>query len=147
VEAQRQPPTPATPAAPQPEAQPQTSPPPPVPDQYSYSSGGRRDPFISLVNRGTDLRASGKRPAGLPGVMIGEVSLKGIVRSHNTFIAMLLAPDGKTYVVQSNARLLDGTVKAISAESVLFAQDVTDPLSLVKEREVRKTLRPMEDMK
>ena len=30
---------------------------------------------------------------------------------------------------------------------IVFLQDVTDPLSLVKQREVRKPLRPMEENK
>ena len=37
---------------------------------------------------------------------------------------------------------MDGTVKAITADSVVFSQDVNDPLSMVKQKEVRKTVRP-----
>ena len=32
-------------------------------------------------------------------------------------------------------------VKAITADSVVFLQDVNDPLSMVKQKEVRKTVR------
>jgi hypothetical protein len=40
---------------------------------------------------------------------------------------------------------MDGTVKSINQERVIFSQDVNDPLSLVKQREVRKTLRSSEE--
>jgi hypothetical protein len=37
---------------------------------------------------------------------------------------------------------MDGAVKMITAAEVVFTQDVNDPLSLVKQREVRKSIRP-----
>jgi hypothetical protein len=40
---------------------------------------------------------------------------------------------------------MDGTVKTITEDTVVFSQDVNDPLSLVKQREVRKTLRTSEE--
>ena len=36
---------------------------------------------------------------------------------------------------------MDGTVKSIVQDAVVFSQDVNDPLSLVKQKEIRKTLR------
>ncbi|MBP1603936.1 MAG: hypothetical protein H6Q09_1108, partial [Acidobacteria bacterium] len=56
-------------------------------------------------------------------------------------------PDLRTYVVHPNDRLLDGTVKAITPDAVVIVQDVNDPLSLTKQREVRKTLRVAEEVK
>ena len=74
-------------------------------------------------------------------MLINEISLKGIMKERAGFIAMLQGPDKKTYVVRPGQRLLDGSVKSITADAVVFAQDVNDPLSLVKQREVRKSLR------
>jgi hypothetical protein len=37
---------------------------------------------------------------------------------------------------------MDGSIKAITNDSVVFSQDVNDPLSMVKQKEVRKTVRP-----
>ena len=116
---------------------------PPAP--FTYRTEGRRDPFVSLVGRGSDPKASAARVEGLPGMLINEVSLKGIMKERAGFIAMLQGPDKKTYVVRAGQRLLDGSVKSISADAVVFAQDVDDPLSLVKQREVRKTLRSGEE--
>ena len=112
---------------------------------FTYRVEGRRDPFVSLVGRGSDPKASAARVAGLPGMLINEVSLKGIMKERAGFVAMLQGPDKKTYVVRAGQRLLDGNVKSVTADAVIFAQDVNDPLSLVKQREVRKALRSGEE--
>lgn len=127
--------TPATAGAP-PAATPQGA--------YTYNPAGRRDPFVSLLGRGTDARAAGARPAGVPGLLINEISLKGIIRDRSGFIAMVQGADNRTYVVRAGDRLMDGTVKAVVQDAVVFSQDVNDPLSLVKQKEVRKNLRSPE---
>ena len=38
-------------------------------------------------------------------------------------------------------------VKAITVDSMLILQEVNDPLSLTKQREIRKTLRAVEEVK
>ena len=47
----------------------------------------------------------------------------------------------KTFIVRTGEKLMDGSVKAITDDSVVFSQDVNDPLSMVKQKEVRKTVR------
>lgn len=44
-------------------------------------------------------------------------------------------------------KLLDGTIKAITPQGLVVVQEVNDPLSLVKQREIRKLLRSLEDAK
>jgi type IV pilus assembly protein PilP len=118
------------------------------PQGYSYNPDGRRDPFVSLINRGSEMRPSTlARPEGLPGAMVDEVVLRGIVFSRGSHVAMIQAPDGKSYTIRAGDRLMDGTVKAITATAVIFVQQVNDPLSLVKQREIRKPLRPTEEGK
>jgi Tfp pilus assembly protein PilP len=111
---------------------------------YTYDPGGRRDPFVSLLGRGGDLPTNtGSRPAGLPGLLINEVTLKGVLKSaKGEYIALLQSPDNHTYIVHPGDKVLDGMVKTITQDAVVFSQDVSDPLSLVKQREVRKTIRP-----
>lgn len=112
---------------------------------YRYRAEGRRDPFRSLLARGVDRPAADSRPTGLPGVMIDETTVKGIVLSGTTLVAMISAPDGRTYTAHVNDELYDGSVKAITTATVVFLQDVDDPLSTVKEREVTRYLRTPED--
>ena len=108
---------------------------------FSYDPQGRRDPFVSLLARGSDPGSAANRPPGLPGLLISEVSVKGIIRDRSGFIAMVQGPGSKTFIVHTGEKLMDGTVKAIAADSVVFSQDVNDPLSMVKQKEVRKTVR------
>jgi hypothetical protein len=117
---------------------------PAVDPGYVYDPTGRRDPFISLIGRGDETRPAAARPAGIGGLLIGEVTVKGVLRDRSGFIAMLQGPDNKTYNVRVGDKLLDGSVKAIGQEQVIFSQDVNDPLSLVKQREVPKPVRPTE---
>ena len=56
-------------------------------------------------------------------------------------------PDNKTYIVRASDRLLDGEVRAVTAEAVVFVQNVNDPLSPVRQREIRKPLRIVEEGK
>ena len=55
--------------------------------------------------------------------------------------ALLQSPDNHTFIVHPGDKVLDGTVKTITQDGVVFSQDVSDPLSLVKQREVRKSIR------
>jgi type IV pilus assembly protein PilP len=135
--------TPAAAAAPAaaPAAGQTAQPPAEGPSTFTYNPDGRRDPFISLLGRGSDPKSKGTRPAGVPGLLINEVSVKGIVRNTSGFVALIQGPDNKTYVVKAGDRLMDGTVKSIVQDAVVFSQDVNDPLSLVKQKEIRKVLR------
>jgi type IV pilus assembly protein PilP len=142
------------PAAPEPAAAPATSTPQPSPgaaakpaEPYSYDPEGRRDPFVSLLVRGGERSGPEIRPTGRDGLLIGEVTLRGIVRNRESYLAMLVGADNKTYIVHAGDKMLDGVVKSITADAVVFAQDVNDPLSLVKQREVRKALRVSEEGK
>jgi hypothetical protein len=117
------------------------------PQGYTYNPEGRRDPFVSLVRRGSDVSGSttGERPAGIPGMTTAEVVLKGIVETPKGWMAMLLGTDAKTYLVRPGDRLLDGTIRTITADTMVILQKVNDPLSLETTREVRKMLRQTEE--
>jgi len=132
---------PAKPTAPGKPPVPVEQPTPTIDPAYVYEPAGRRDPFISLVGRGDDKSAPAIRPAGLAGLLIGEITVKGVVRDRNGFTALLQASDNKTYNVRTGDKLFDGSVKSINQEKVIFSQDVSDPLSLVKQREVSKPVR------
>jgi type IV pilus assembly protein PilP len=115
---------------------------------FTYNPEGRRDPFVSLLTRGTERRTNhGQAVEGVSGIATDEISVRGVVASPRGLVAMVQAPDGKTYLVRQNDKLLDGTVKAITPQAVVILQDVNDPLSLVKQREVKKLLHGLEEGK
>jgi hypothetical protein len=119
------------------------APPPPQGAGYSYDPAGRRDPFVSLSGRGGDVAIpGGARPGGVPGLLVAEVTVKGLLKSRGGFIALVQSPDNRTYILKTGDKLFDGVVKAVTQDAVVFSQDVNDPLSLVKQREVRKSIRP-----
>ncbi len=146
-------PKPATPAAPAatpaPPAAAVPSGPQLEPQGYTYDPQGRRDPFVSLLRRGSDLQRPtlGARPSGLAGLETSEVTLKGTIATQGTFVGILQGSDQKTYIVKAGDKLLDGTIRAINPDSLVITQQVTDPLSLEKQREVRKLLRQTEEAK
>ncbi len=121
---------------------------PATPETYSYRPEGRRDPFVSLVNRGSDGKKDKLPPEGLRGLYASDVVLKGVLQSRGQYLAIVQGPDTKRpYIVHTNDRLADGVVRAITADSMLILQEVNDPLSLTKQREIRKTLRVVEEVK
>jgi Tfp pilus assembly protein PilP len=117
---------------------------PSPPPNYVYAPDGRRDPFVSLVTRGVEKPAqtvNKERPEGLAGVTVDELVVRGLVLSRGGWLAMVGAPSGKTYSLRAGDRLFDGNVRNITADAVVLMQDVADPKSLQRQREVRKPLR------
>jgi hypothetical protein len=145
--ARAQTPAPAPPAASAPSVKPADVPATP-PADYSYAVDGRRDPFLSLVNRGSvdSGRGPGRRPEGIAGVLVNEVVVRGIVQSRGGWVAMVGAPNGKTYTVRPGDKLMDGSIRTITSQLVIMMQEVNDPLSIEKQREVRKYLRGGEEV-
>jgi Tfp pilus assembly protein PilP len=132
-------PKPAPPAA--------EAPPPPPLEIYTYESDGRRDPFLNLMNTGADLVTPGRRGPGPGGMTVSEISVRGIMESRGLLVAMIAGPDNKTYIVHKGDKLLDGSIKSITPQGLVCVQEVNDPLSLVKQREVSKLLRSTESSK
>jgi Tfp pilus assembly protein PilP len=136
---------PAAPGAAAPAAQAEK--PPVVPENYTYEPAGRRDPFLSLLGSGADAHPVSKKGEGPAGMTVAEISVRGVVQSKSGLIAMVQGPDNKTYIVHPGDKLADGSIKSINAQGLVIEQAVNDPLSVVKQREVRKLLRGLEDSK
>ncbi len=117
-----------------------------APEPYTYNPDGRRDPFISLLSRGAEA-STGSKTTGLSGVATADVMVRGVLQSRGTYVAIVRGPDGKTYRAHANDRLLDGVIRSVTPQGIVIMQEVNDPLSLVKQREVRKGLRTAEDGK
>ena len=72
--------------------------------------------------------------------MLQEVSLKGVVKNIDGWIAVLEGPDRKGYFVRTGQRMHDGVITSVDAAGLTFRQEITDPLSPAKSREVRRLL-------
>jgi type IV pilus assembly protein PilP len=138
---------PATPATAAPPAQPPAPASQPSGEPYSYDPAGRRDPFVSLVSHGVEAIQGGKRSEGLGGLSTADLMVKGVLLSRGSYVALVAGPDGKTFAAHVNDKLLDGTVRSITPQGLVIMQEVNDPLSLIKQKEVRKGLRTSDDGK
>jgi hypothetical protein len=114
-------------------------------DGYNYDPGGRRDPFLTLIGPSTDMRS--KKGEGASGMAVNEISVRGVLEARGKLVAMVKGPDNKTYIVHQGDRLLDGAIKSITPQGLVIEQEINDPLSVVKQREVRKLLRGLEETK
>jgi type IV pilus assembly protein PilP len=110
-------------------------------DAYRYDPQGRRDPFRSLIGPSPKLEP-GQRPPGVPGFLIDEMKLQGIVQTRQGFTAMVNGPDNKGHLLRVGDKVLDGEVIRITASSVVFRQEVNDPTRIERYREVVKDLAP-----
>jgi Tfp pilus assembly protein PilP len=153
AQARTAPTTPAAAAAAEPAAATGAQPPvvpavlPSAPDTYAYQGDGRRDPFLSLSTQVAAASGPVTRAEGLAGLGVGELSVRGVMKSKGALIATVTGPDKRAYVVHQGDQFADGTVKAVTTDGLVIVQQVNDPLSLVKQREVRKVLRAVEDGK
>jgi Tfp pilus assembly protein PilP len=99
---------------------------------------GRRDPFISpVVNRsmlGSGC-SSGKRC-----LTIDQVNLKGVVKSDNGMIAVVVNTLNKAYFLRENDPVFNGYVVRITGDSIIFKETVQDRLGKSFTREVTKKI-------
>ena len=131
-------------------SQPSSKPPPPAgatppaAESYTYQPEGRRDPFVSLLGTGAEPRLASKRSEGPPGLAVADISVRGVIQSRGAYVALVQGPDNRTFTVRVGDKFLDGTVRTVSEQGLVIVQPVNDPLSLVKQREIRKLLRSFE---
>ncbi|HRC85573.1 MAG TPA: hypothetical protein PK413_08190 [Thermoanaerobaculia bacterium] len=109
----------------------------------TYDPGNRRDPFKSLIIVPDKVKVKGKRPEGIPGLLIDELQLSGIFKTRTGYVAQVQAADReRSYLIKVGDELFDGDVIAISAKEVVFKQNIQDPTALRPFREVVKSLNP-----
>ncbi len=100
--------------------------------------GPRRDPFLSPI-----VRATGGGPACETGkrcLVVDQISLKGIVKSPNGYIAVVENPMKRAYFLRVNDPVFNGSVVKITDNSVTFREATTDKLGKQTTREVVKTV-------
>lgn len=109
---------------------------------YSYDPESRRDPFKSLLASTEVPELRGPRPDGIPGLLIDEVSVTGVFRTNQGYVAQVQsAANEKSFLLKEGDQLYDGDVVRITEDEIVFEQIVQDPTALKPFREVVKTLR------
>jgi Tfp pilus assembly protein PilP len=106
--------------------------------ERKISAAGRRDPFVSpvvamgAVGSGC---SSGKRC-----LAIDQIALKGVVKSDNGMIAVVVNAMDKAYFLRENDPVFNGYVVKITGDSIVFKETFHDKLGKPLTRDVTKTI-------
>ncbi len=106
--------------------------------ERQISLTGRRDPFLSPV---VAQSASGSGcSTGKRCLAIDEISLKGVVKSENGMIAVVVNALDKAYFLHENDPVFNGYVVRITGDSIVFSETVQDKFGKPFTREVTKRI-------
>jgi len=108
------------------------------PEPRKISAASRRDPFVSPV---VHLGAVGSGcSSGKRCLAIDQIALKGVVRSENGMIAVVVNAMDKAYFLRENDPVFNGYVTKITADSIVFKETFHDKLGKELTRDVTKTI-------
>jgi len=109
---------------------------------FSYDPAGRRDPFRSLLIgfEEADAGVVKVRPPGLPGTLVDELRIEGIIKTPEGILAFAQGRDNLSYIIRPGTKLYDGQVREIQLDRVIFERQVNDPKQIRPYEEVVKEL-------
>jgi Tfp pilus assembly protein PilP len=108
----------------------------PKPEDRKWAMTGKRDPFFSpVVQAGGSGCSTGKKC-----LEIGQINVRGVVKSENGFIAVVTNTLNKAYFLRENDPVFNGYVVKITGDSVVFQETVQDKLGKTFTREVVKKI-------
>jgi len=101
---------------------------------------GKRDPFQSVVaprGGGGGVLCTG---TGKACMVPSQAELKGVAKTQEGFIAMVVTGDKKTYFLRPNEPVLNGYVLKITGDSITFRENVVDNVGRSSTRDVVKRI-------
>lgn len=107
------------------------------PGEKKWSMTGKRDPFFSPVVQ--QVSASGCS-TGKKCLEIGQINLRGVVKSEDGFIAVVTNSLNKAYFLREKDPVFNGYVVRITGDAVVFQETVQDKLGKPLTREVTKRI-------
>jgi len=108
----------------------------PKPEDKKWAMNGKRDPFFSpVVQQGGSGCSTGKKC-----LEIGNINLRGVVKSDAGFIAVVTNNLNKAYFLRENDPVFNGYVVKITGDSVVFQETVQDKLGKPFTREIVKRI-------
>jgi Tfp pilus assembly protein PilP len=110
---------------------------PPKPEEKKWAMSGKRDPFFSPVVQ--EPSGSGCS-TGKKCLEIGQINLRGVVKSESGFIAVVTNSLNKAYFLRENDPVFNGYVVRITGDTVVFQETVQDKLGKALTREVVKRI-------
>lgn len=96
--------------------------------RYVYDPTGRRDPFESLLDLKKPVLSVEMPLTPLQNYEIGQLRLIGMIIGKGEPRAMVIAPDGKSYILKKGVKVgkNDGTVIDITQDAVLVKERYLD---------------------
>jgi Tfp pilus assembly protein PilP len=110
---------------------------PAKPEEKKYAMTGKRDPFLSPVV--SHMGGSGCN-TGKKCLEIGQVNLKGVVKSDAGMIAVVTNSINKAYFLRENDPVFNGYVEKITGDSITFKETFQDKLGKSLTRDVVKKI-------
>jgi len=108
----------------------------PKPEDKKWAMNGKRDPFFSpVVQQNGSGCSTGKKC-----LEIGNINLRGVVKSDSGFIAVVTNNLNKAYFLRENDPVFNGYVVRITGDSVVFQETIEDKLGKPFTREVVKRI-------
>jgi Tfp pilus assembly protein PilP len=109
----------------------------PKPEEKKWAMSGKRDPFLSPVVQ----QSSGSGcSTGKKCLEIGQINLRGVVKSDSGFIAIVTNSLNKAYFLREKDPVFNGYVVRITGDAVVFQETVQDKLGKPLTREVTKRI-------
>jgi hypothetical protein len=113
------------------------APKPPKQEEKKWAMSGKRDPFFSpVVQQPTGSGCS----SGKKCLEIGQINLRGVVKSDSGFIAVVTNNLNKAYFLHENDPVFNGYVLRITGDTVVFQETFQDNLGKSLTREVVKRI-------
>ena len=105
---------------------------------YVYSRRGRRDPFSSLIVISQNKKKDDSKLGTLEGYDLGEFMLGAIANKENSYFALLVAPDNRSFTVEKGTilGLNRGKIKRITSNKVVMVEYIKDYKGDLKPREL-----------
>jgi type IV pilus assembly protein PilP len=106
-------------------------------EEYKYNAGGRRDPFLSLIEITKEKPTKKKGATPFESYSLDEIRLLAIASSNNKHYALVMLPDGKTYSITRGMTIgmQGGKVEKITKDSVWIREYVKDYRGELKPRD------------
>ncbi len=109
----------------------------PKPEDKKWAMNGKRDPFFSPVLQQTTTPGCS---TGKKCLEIGQINVRGVVKSESGFIAVVTNSLNKAYFLHENDPVFNGYVVRITGDSVVFQESFQDKLGKPLTREVVKKI-------
>ena len=97
-------------------------------EAFVYVTEGRRDPFVPLSRIRRPIEISAEPATPLQSYDLSQFRLAGVIVGKGASKAMVIAPDGKSYILSEGVKIgkNNGVILTISSESVVVEEKYYD---------------------